>query len=166
MWSQVRVSLQFFGFRIQQTALDLFIWGFPVSQMVKNPPMMQDTWVWSLGWGDPVENGVATHSSILAWRIPWTEEPGGLQSMGSQRIRYDWVTNTSLQNLYVFLWFTDLWFLVDNLCDEKISIYFWLCRIFVAACGLSLVVASGGYSLVAVRGLLIVMASPVVQQEL
>ena len=55
---------------------------------------------------------------------------------------------------------------MDNLCDEKIFIYFWLCRIFVAACGLSLVVASGGYSLVAVRGLLIVMASPVVQQEL
>ena len=55
---------------------------------------------------------------------------------------------------------------MDNLCDEKISIYFWLCWIFVAACGLSLVVASGGYSLVAVRGLLIEMASPVVQQEL
>ena len=50
--------------------------------------------VGSLGWEDPLEEGMATHSSILAWRIPWTEEPGGLQSTGSQRVRPDWVTNT------------------------------------------------------------------------
>ena len=53
-------------------------------QMVKNLPEMQETWVQSLGQEDPLEKGMATHSSILAWRIPWTEEPGGLQSMGSQ----------------------------------------------------------------------------------
>ena len=53
--------------------------------MVKNPPAMQETWVRSL-WEDPLEKGMATHSSILAWRIPWTEEPGGLQSMGLQRV--------------------------------------------------------------------------------
>ena len=52
--------------------------------MVKNLHAMQETWVHSLGWEDPLEEGMATHSSILAWRIPWTEEPGGLQSMGSQ----------------------------------------------------------------------------------
>ena len=52
-----------------------------------------ETWVWSLGQEDLLE-GMATHSSILAWRIPWTEEPGGLQSTGSQRVRYDWVTDT------------------------------------------------------------------------
>ena len=57
--------------------------------MVKNPPAMQETWVQSLGGEDPLEKGMATHSSILAWRIPWTEEPGGLQSMGLQRIRHD-----------------------------------------------------------------------------
>ena len=51
---------------------------------------MQEAWVWSLGQEDPPEEGTATHSSILAWRIPWTEEPGRLQSMGSQRVRYDW----------------------------------------------------------------------------
>ena len=51
--------------------------------MVKNPPAVQETWVQSLGWEDPLEEGMATHSSILAWRIPWTEEPGGLRSMGS-----------------------------------------------------------------------------------
>ena len=56
----------------------------PLVQTVKNPPAVWETWVRSLGWEDPLEEGMATHSSILAWRIPWTEEPGGLQSMGSQ----------------------------------------------------------------------------------
>ena len=51
-----------------------------VAQMVKNPPAMWETWVPSLGWEDPLEKGMAVHSSILAWRIPWTEEPGGLYS--------------------------------------------------------------------------------------
>ena len=51
-------------------------------------------WVSSLGWEDPLEESMATHSSILAWRIPWTKEPGGPQSMGSQRIRHYWATNT------------------------------------------------------------------------
>ena len=54
--------------------------------MVKNLPAVQETQVWSLGWEDLLEKDMATHSSILAWRIPWTEEPGGLQSMGSQRV--------------------------------------------------------------------------------
>ena len=53
-----------------------------VAQMVKNPTAMRETWVPSLGWEDPLEEGMATHSSILAWEIPWTEKPGGLQSMG------------------------------------------------------------------------------------
>ena len=57
--------------------------------MVKNLPAIQETWVRSLGWEVPLEKGMATHSSILAWRIPWTEEPGRLQSMGSQRVRHD-----------------------------------------------------------------------------
>ena len=57
--------------------------------MVNNLPAVQETWVQSLGQEDPLEKGVATHSSILAWRIPWTEEPGGLQSMGSQRDGHD-----------------------------------------------------------------------------
>ena len=53
-----------------------------MTQMVKNPPAMQEMWVQSLGQDDPLEKGMATHSSILVWKIPWTEEPGGLQSMG------------------------------------------------------------------------------------
>ena len=62
--------------------------------MVKNLPAMQGTWVPSLGREDPLKKETAALSSILAWEIPWTEEPGGLQSMGSQRIRHDWATNT------------------------------------------------------------------------
>ena len=59
-----------------------------VAQSVKNPAM-QETWDQSQGWEDPLEKEMATHSSILVWRIPWTEEPGGLQSMGSQRVGHD-----------------------------------------------------------------------------
>ena len=60
--------------------------------MVKNLPVMQETWVRSLGQEDSLEEGMATHSSILAWRIPWTEELGGLQSVGSQKSR-TWLSN-------------------------------------------------------------------------
>ena len=67
-------SLSFFGIR-----------GSLVAQMVKNLPKMQKTWVQSLGREDPLEKGMATHSSILAWSIPWTEEPGWLQSMGAEK---------------------------------------------------------------------------------
>ena len=60
-----------------------------VAQMVKNLPAMWETWVPSLGWEDSLEKGMATHSSILAWKISWTEEPGGLQSTESQRVEHD-----------------------------------------------------------------------------
>ena len=65
-------------------------WASFVAQLVKNPPAMRETWVWSLGWEDPLEKAKATHSSILAWRIPWA-----VQTMGSQRVEHDWVTFTS-----------------------------------------------------------------------
>ena len=60
-----------------------------VAQIVTNPPAVQETWVQSLGWENPLKKEMATHSRILAWRIPWTEEPGELQSVGSQRVRHD-----------------------------------------------------------------------------
>ena len=63
-----------------------------MAQTVKRLPIMQDTRVRSLGREDPLEKEMETHSSMLAWRIPWTEEPGGLQSMGSQRVGHDLVT--------------------------------------------------------------------------
>ena len=58
-----------------------------VAQMVKNSPAIRETWILSLGWQDPLEKGMAPHSSILAWRIPWTQEPGGLQSIGVAKSR-------------------------------------------------------------------------------
>ena len=66
-----------------------YSWASLVAQLVKNPPAMSETWVRSLGPEDPLEKEMATHSSILAWRIPWTEEPGGLQSTGSERVGHD-----------------------------------------------------------------------------
>jgi len=60
-----------------------------IAQLVKNLPTMQETWVRSLGQEDPLEEGMATHSSILAWRIPWTEEPGRLQSIGLQTVGHN-----------------------------------------------------------------------------
>ena len=65
------------------------MWASLVAQMVKNLPVMWKTQVHSLGLEDPLEKEMATHSSILAWKIPWTEEPSRLQSMGSQRVRHD-----------------------------------------------------------------------------
>ena len=75
-----------------------------MAQRLKRLPAMRETWVRSLGWEDPLEKEMATHSSILAWRIPWTEEPGGLQSSGSQRVGQDRATSlfTFFHMPYVF----------------------------------------------------------------
>ena len=72
-----------------------------LAQMVKNLPAVQETQVQSLGWEDPLEKGMATHSSIFAWRNSWTEEPGRLQSMGSQRAGHNWSTNAMRSNYIV-----------------------------------------------------------------
>ena len=64
-------------------------WASLVAQGLKRLPLIQETWVRSLDWEDPLEKEMTTHSSILAWRIPWTEKPGGLQSMGLQRVGHD-----------------------------------------------------------------------------
>ena len=74
--------------------------------MVENPPAMQETWVGSLGREDLLEKGMATHSSIPAWRIPWTEEPGGLQCTGSKRVGYNWTTKHSTQYMVIKLKFS------------------------------------------------------------
>ena len=102
--------------------MDLYT-GFPSDSVVKNPPVMQETHVQFLGQEDPLEKEMATHSSILAWRIPWTEEPGGLHFIGSsQRVRHDWATNTFTLSLFlwkgkrlfsIFLWETrEIWILL------------------------------------------------------
>ena len=69
--------------------LEITVKSSLVAQLVKNLPAVQETWVQSMGQEDPLEEGMATQSSILAWRIPWTEEPGRLQSTGSQRVGHD-----------------------------------------------------------------------------
>ena len=75
---------------IEFTFMYLWRWASLVTQMVKNLPAMQKTKVWYLGQEDRLEESMTTHFSILAWRISWTEEPGWLQSVGSQRVRHDW----------------------------------------------------------------------------
>ena len=72
-----------------------YSWASLLTHMVKNPLAMWETWIQSLGWEGSLKKGKATHITILSWRIPWTEEPGGLQSMGSQRVRHDWATQCS-----------------------------------------------------------------------
>ena len=85
-------------------------WGLTslVTQMVKRPPAVLETWVWSLGWEDPLEEEMATYSRILAWRIPQTEELGGLQSMGLWNIRHDWATKHSTAQLLEGGWSSSL----------------------------------------------------------
>ena len=79
---------------------NLHFWASFVTQRVKNLPAMQETQVQSLGWEDPLEKEMATHFSILTWRIPWTEEPGGLQSTRSQKVAHDSVTNTQQTHVH------------------------------------------------------------------
>ena len=69
--------------------------GFPGGSDGKESACNVEDWVWSLGWEDLLEKGMATHSSILAWRILWTEDPGMLQSMGSQRVGHDWAASAA-----------------------------------------------------------------------
>ena len=74
--------------------------GFPCGS-VMNPPAMQEMWIGSLGQEDPLDREMATYSSILAWEIPWTEEHGGLQSMGLQRVRHNWATKQQQQQVLI-----------------------------------------------------------------
>ena len=88
-----------------------------MAQRVKSLPAMWETQVCSLGGEDPSEKGMATHSSILAWRIPWTEEPGRLQSMGLQRVGHDQATSTLTLTVYIrvhSLYCVVLWVLTNG----------------------------------------------------
>ena len=80
-------------------------WTSVEVQMVNNLLAMQETQVWLLGWEDPLEKGMATLSSILAWRIPWTEEPDRLQSTGPQRVGHEWVANTFISKYSFYFYF-------------------------------------------------------------
>ena len=112
--------------------LELFfinIWAFLVAQAVKHLPAMWETCVWSLGQEDPLEKEMETHSRTLAWKIPWTEEPGRLQSMGSQGVGHNWDTSLTFINLYVWVsefGTTDIWASI-TLCLGRLSC---ACRMF------------------------------------
>ena len=104
-----------------------YSWASLVAQMVKNPPTMQETWVQSLGWGDPLEERMATHSNILAWRIPWTEEPDRLQSMGQQRDMTEWLNAVDGICLYI-LYHTQFSKLLQSpVYQPLVSYWFELC---------------------------------------
>ena len=86
---------------------------------------MWETWVRSPGWEDPLEKEMATHSSTLAWRIPWTEEPGELQSMGSQRVGHDWATSLTQTVDYRFVIYSFYYFEACSLYTHFIEIFFY-----------------------------------------
>ena len=92
------------------------------AQMLKNSPAIQETQVQSLGQEDLLEKGMATHSNILTWRFPWTEEPGGLQSMESQKIRHNWVTNTFAHNILKISTKSKHFLLIFSLEDLSIDV--------------------------------------------
>ena len=112
---------------------------FPGGSAIKNPPAMQEMWVPTRGWKDPLGVVMTTHSSVLAWEIPCVEEPGGLQSMGSQRIGHELVTR--------------------HFCP-------WLCWVFAAARGFCLVATSRGSSPAPVHELLTALAPLVAEHGL
>ena len=99
--------LRIVSYKTLMSPLPLFctLFSSGIAQMINNLAAMRETWVGSLGQEDPLKKEMATHSSILAWRIPRTEEPGGLQSIGSQRVGHDYMTNTHRHSYELFfLW--------------------------------------------------------------
>ena len=108
----------------------LTLWGFPVAQMVKNLPAVWETQVQSLYQEDPLEKEMATHSSILVWKIPWTEEPSQLQSIGLQRVGHNWVTSLlhfdscSKSSRFSFLCF--IWYVWEVMFSAYSSLFSWV----------------------------------------
>ena len=123
-------------------------WASLVAQRLKHLPPMWETWVWSLGQEDPLEKEMATHSSILAWRVSWTEEPGRLQSAGSRRVRHNWATSLHFSShthqclLFVVILMVVIltgmsWYLYLIVILFCISLMIVIFSIFSCACWLS-----------------------------
>ena len=100
--AEIDVFLELSCFFDDSADVGNLICGSLVAQRLKHLPVMQETWVPSLGQEDPLEKEMATHSRILAWRIPWTEEPGGLQSTRLQRVRHDRAAEKQQQQSYIW----------------------------------------------------------------
>ena len=112
---------------VRRALIEVKFWhslGGVVAQRLKCLPAMRETWVRSLGWEDPLEKDMATHSSILAWEIPWTEEPGGLHSMGSQRVIHDWATSLHFTSESGRSWELRMW--INHGCTISYSERFGL----------------------------------------
>ena len=125
----------FFQKILVEFVLWLCIWPSLLAQLVRNPPARQETWVWSLDldWKDAPEKGMAIHSSILAWRIPRTEEPGGLQSMGSQRVRHNWLTLSLLMHDKASTWCYWSSFLLQFSSVQSLSLVWLFATPWIAA---------------------------------
>ena len=105
-----------------------WVWTTLVAQIVKSLPAVLEAQVWSLGWEDSLEKEMETHSSILVWKIPWTEEPGRLQFMGSQRVRHDWVTSLHFINVGCIDTYNCYVFLLDWSLDHYVVSFLISCN--------------------------------------
>ena len=114
MWKKLIRLLPFWPFVIFTNSSPTLFWTSLVAWMVKHLPTMQETRVQSLGQEDLLEREMASHSSILAWKIPWTEQPGRLYSMGSQRVRHDQATSLSFFSFSYFILVCFPWSLFPN----------------------------------------------------
>ena len=99
----------------QKAKLWYSVGAFLVAQMIKNLPAMQETWVLSLGWEDPLAKGMATYSSILVQKIPWREEPGGLQSMGLHRVGHNWSNLACIHNGTAVMYCKEMYHYVNKI---------------------------------------------------
>ena len=143
MWSTVHILHRISGYEFECFQLkplyqfrDLgpIIWASLVAQRLKFLPAVWETWVRSLGWEDPLEKEMATHSSTVAWRIPWMEKPGGLQSTGLQRVEHDWVTSLTLNlisvsrslfsSIFVCFFRFQIWVKKYSICFSIFDLYF------------------------------------------
>ena len=122
----------FFIYEFSVLKFHIYVKGFPSGSAIKNLPAMQETWVWSQDWEDPPGKEMATHSRILAWKIPWAEEPGRLLFIGLLRVRHSWAhMYTYMWNaIFVFLYLTSLSIIPSRptsvATNGKISFFLWL----------------------------------------
>ena len=122
VWNGCIISIMVILFLLPLIGLGM---GFLNGLVVNNLPAMQETGVWSLGGEDPLEEGMATHSSILARKIPWTEEPVGLQFIGSQRVRHNWSSWACTHSLDIDLWFyPGYYFFRESLSENLLKVIF------------------------------------------